>query len=449
MKKNDPFEEYDRAVLDRESRLEQEIDVEFDTLLHRDDTMKRFSRLGVELILHCSLDHGRYSTASAISVKQNVKDRSRAGIEGRKLFYELDIQVREAVTQRYTRRTVAELLEIGRTDSTERGKKEFYLRFLDQVNSLHFQTSLFVDSPDISPFLRSLSLPETPRERGRFERIIGKMKKRDYLSSGLSDKVKTYLYSPSPIPVQQQSLGRTSLSTAGFGDNPSASSNEGSSGGINDRSADQRTEVLSYLTDLFQLPVEIAERYAARVSLDELTDLHDKLDARVGQDYAPALVQVNPDILLYREQSRLSTYLKLLKQVQQRIRNNPVREELELQFGVGNNLRAYSTIEEIAELKERLYTATATIGQEEEREGTTDNFNLALYSFLHRNDPLVVSRLDSLVETGAVCVTEQEHWTEGITGPRSSHILKRIVFQMRRAYNALNLPEPRCSINHG
>lgn len=310
-------------------------------------------------------------------------------------------------------------------------RKQAYLRLLDEVNTIYQEREEVFNGLPIRNFLRDLSVPDLEIHVERFQAILKRLQQRRYISKKDADRFEKLL-----VPYQTSCL--KSVVPSRFTPQVEQPQNQ-------QPMQDDTSEVLDYLTDLFVLEKEVAARYAPRVTLDELCDLHDKLEARVGGDYARMIVALNPDVLLYQQQGKLATYLKVLKQVQQRVFDANAEDFL-IHEG---NVRQYASLDSLVELKNELYAATATPPGDQEPEEVRPAFNIAEYTFLHRGFPPVEGRLCNLIERGEVTVSDQEHWDGGTSGARGRHILQKIVFQMGSAFAAKGLPRPEYDLNFG
>ena len=445
---SDYWREYDEELQNRTAQLDEELSAEFERIMmSRGKKLTKIiqeaerGRFLNELLFHTSLSF----------IPERIRQFKQKTGEADSLLKEIIGETKKTIYSRHCRNSLVKLVQEARyLPNTDQEKKEVYLLFLDQVQFVHQNTDLFDKEQATTSFLRTLSLPATEEEKVKYEKIIRKMQKEGYLSQGTSKRLDHYFFSGKNIPELKKVTPFPNRDNQAQTTAPAYQE-----GGLEPAKGNDNEEILEYLVTLFNLSQEKARMYTPKITLEQLNDLHDKIEARVGQDYAVTLIQINPEILSYLERGQLALYLKLLKQVQQRIREIPETEdELQIKFGVENNLRAYANLEELTELKERLYGETAKadykkMDDKEEISVDSSGFNLAEYTFLHRKDKVVASRLDALIAKGSVTVTGHEHWTEKDSGARSLHILKKITFQMKSVYAVLGMPEPNCFINHG
>ncbi len=109
-----------------------------------------------------------------------------------------------------------------------------------------------------------------------------------------------------------------------------------------------------YLTGDIKLCAKVAKKHL-QVAIEHLEETYEGLRILVGDETAQNLIQKNPDILHYGEQNQLGKYLRAIAWVQktaaQHFNGNGCPEE----YSPQNNLRGYSTLEGILELKLKLY----------------------------------------------------------------------------------------------
>ena len=113
---------------------------------------------------------------------------------------------------------------------------------------------------------------------------------------------------------------------------------------------------MEYLTALFRLSLEVAQRYAGQITLSQLDELHERLKEVVGNQ-AVALVNRNPVILTYQTESKFTKYITTLNLVTERIKRNGSKGvDLTAKYGVENNLERYADLEQLLALKRELFT---------------------------------------------------------------------------------------------
>ncbi len=128
-----------------------------------------------------------------------------------------------------------------------------------------------------------------------------------------------------------------------------------------------REERLEYFEVIFEFPREVAERYVDRYTLEEVDRIHERLSNVVGDTYASGLIQLNPEILDYSSKRVFTKYITTLKIIREQIdKDFSMQEELEEEFGIGNNTREYADLESLSELKQQLFAKTEGYQVDEE-----------------------------------------------------------------------------------
>jgi hypothetical protein len=199
--------------------------------------------------------------------------------------------------------------------------------------------------------------------------------------------------------------------------------------------------LVEYLQDVFDFAPSLAEHYSLERNLGEVLNLHDKLEIRVG-NVAAELISANPEILNYQKLEILADYLRVLKQVTQKINNHP---EFEEEFGLANNLVIYAHRDSLLKLKDDLYSRIR--GPEKER--TSREIEIHKYTLFHRTLPMVENRLDFLIREGYLAVNGRDYWDGATGGTRGLNILLKVRHQMKTAFAEFNLPEPTVHIKWG
>src|SRR3989338_9455516 len=385
----DKFSKYDRLVNERKSSLEDQIKSEFLTRTLGD---KRIKNETTRQMIRQNIE---FYKLTEIPFAVEIVVQTPRGLGHRGTIYTRKIleKTKEDTYQRYTRLNFYELsTEIGSLQNEE-DKKQFYLRFLDQLQFIQSQTEIFKEDKEIGPFLRTLHVPTTEDEIKRFNHVVKKINKTKHIQEGIASRIEKYLTlsierenAKESTVIFQQTEVKTEIGPL-------------QTEGNKDRSQEQQAisndpkETLDYLTDLFGLSYEVAEKYAPKVSLTEIIDLHDKLATRIEKEYITELIKENPEILVYKQTGNLGNYLKLLKQVQTRISQEPEKEDgLRKEFGIEENLPAYANLEELIELKNELYNRTENQKKEDETAENKEEEKrklFAKYSLLHRNDSLL------------------------------------------------------------
>ena len=352
----------------------------------------------------------------------------------------------------YFQQNMRELIGCGvsiskpHTSLEDSQQQSFYARFLDNVKEL-------TDSKHFAPFklkysgVEDLLMGFHPPQKGeeRFESLIavteGLCRER-HITRENADTIVRLL---SPRPERQTLPARTSPAR-GRTPAPKKSTYEPN------HPASTADEVREYLSVVLRLPKETADSYADKVTLLQLCEFHQGLYGAVGAENAQKLIQHNPGLVLYPSENIFTKYLTTLQVVQGRIRSNGDQEKLGQEFGLGSNVEKYASLEQLLELKRKLFQGTGNYQTIDPPEAPSHNFQVYVsrYALLKRN-PAMEPRLDSLVRTGELLVGEHEHWSgEGTTaGPRGRDILKKIRTELNHLFTDLGYGSPECEINFG
>ena len=199
-----------------------------------------------------------------------------------------------------------------------------------------------------------------------------------------------------------------------------------------------------FLTDLLKLEEETAQDYAQRMSTEDLILVYSQLAKIVGDDCSQRIIHDNPEVFDYLSNKELNKYFKVLKT----ICNGDDPEEVLCKHPT----ERYSSLDNALELKEELKPGKEINGDDNviiEEPKTLEDINIHPYTFIHRNVPEVVRRVENLITEGVAYVNEHEHWGGASKGSRGANILINIKYQMKCLFSELGLDEPNCKINFG
>ncbi len=187
--------------------------------------------------------------------------------------------------------------------------------------------------------LQELRAPETPEQQERYQKNLRQLRQKKYISGKLEGKLVELILNPPRLytPLEARAPSTATITPARVPTQP------------------KRKSIEDYLLDPLKLSAAEARKYAYALTLEQVEDLYDKLALRVGEQ-AAELLRFNPEILLYREQGILATYLKVLQQVVTKIGTSPALQE---HYGIASNLGIYSRLENLLELKRELYKTAA------------------------------------------------------------------------------------------
>ncbi len=321
-------------------------------------------------------------------------------------------------------------------------QQSFYSRFVDQVQYLvshRKYQELYEDAPNLSSCLRRFHYPQQQTDLDSFETVLTSLRKKNYLSP---ENVKTIyelltkkpLLTVPPTPRASARLQTPAPVSVPLEENGTVQ------------------EKMEYLTAVFHLERDVAARYAGTILISNIDQFHNGLVAAVGSVDAQRIVQYNPDILLYTNNNLAGRYLRAITVVQERIRRNGDRIRLKEKYGPTQHPEKYASLDALLKLKEELMP---TFSSEQAAAPLTPSIDISTieiykYQVLHRHES-VMRRLDALIETGSVQVTQHEHWSGDDTtaGARSRNILKKMKCQISAVFQELGRERPELIINHG
>jgi len=244
-------------------------------------------------------------------------------------------------------------------------KRLLYSRLITEVHDIlrSAETIRFnYKTPTIATVLGSGRFPSTANEQDNLQSMLGTLKGNGYVNNHWVRTLTKLLFSekkkpvPSASPISpriQEVVPILSIFTV----------------------PDSQQDKIEYLTVVFGLPPERAQAYASKVTLEGLESFYRKLSSVMEEEYAQALVKINPELLLYPPRNLVTQYRSSLRVIREAIRRDPERQdELEEKYGIRSNLHRYAKLESLVALKEELLKDISS--GEETNQG---HFNLDVY----------------------------------------------------------------------
>ncbi len=313
-------------------------------------------------------------------------------------------------------------------------QQELFVRLVDEFELLagrpHFK-NLHDDVPDLSYVQRRLHLPDDEEGQRKMRNVLQGMRREGYLTHQNADTL--YRLLTQKMPVQKGEAAPRFLQEPAL------------SGAVPRHSGDRAAGASTDKEKLTEKENEIGK-------------FAHELELVVGRDDAITLIkQVDFDV--YQAEGLLTKYLTTIQKVEERLKRG--NGHLRARYGVEHHPERYASLDELVKLKRELYGETGSYGTAPPAENDVGaaapaidvsklKNKLKFYRTLHRGDPAVERRLQSLVESSSVHVGRSEHWySRSEKGARGKNILKRIGYDLERIFADLNLPRPEWSINFG
>ncbi len=472
------WEEYDARVKEREEKFREEVESRLESLIGTHPLIKSNRKIAQRYRKKAQksyiLVHGIPHLINMEEI-EGIERRAEEEIK-RHLWEELHPTATMAIIQRQFQESLSDLvsgvisLRGSREYLTPEEKEKVYTRVTNQLYSFTaYRTSLKLKTN--IPELQQLTKHYFPEQESaqRLKQIFAVLTQRKYLTYKTATSLLTLLTSECtetgktimpPAFSPPALLSRRSEPATAPTPTPSSLALPIPAPPAPPRAtlpSSSRQEVLEYLTIMFELPPETAEKYAESITLPALEDLHDGLDTIVGKDYSLRLLQKNPHLLTYSS-SDIQRYLRTLKLIKKEIgTNGNRRKNFEERFGLKNNVERYASLEQLLVLKEEFFSelgiyAAAAAGDnimEPAEEIDITRIKLSHFPILHRSADDVERRLSLLIDNGFVTVGANEHWGETTTGARGLNILKRIKTELSHLFSALELERPVYNLNFG
>ena len=352
-KKIRSFTDYQAAKAERERTFEERVESELERLIRKDarKTLRDKRPIAIYAPLHRILEatvRGRRGL-----VKLYVENK-RSELQG---------EVKRQLHQQQFRENVQDLVRCGvylsqmsaggRADERQR----LYVHFLDELKELsknRYCQTVSVEVPEISELLHGHTAPPGKEEIGRVRAVLIGLQKKEYLTKKNAVTLRELL-TPSALP---EGITVSPSTHTGSGRKKEKETTLSTETGLFFRpeGPERYDEQVEYLTALFRLSLEVAQRYAGQITLSQLDELHERLKEVVGNQ-AVALVNRNPVILTYQTESKFTKYITTLNLVTERIKRNGSKGvDLTAKYGVENNLERYADLEQLLALKRELFT---------------------------------------------------------------------------------------------
>ncbi len=439
-KKIRTFPEYDVARRERELNLPQAIESKLEQIIQKNRRKTERQLGGVEIISH----------------PINFMKALLEGPEGIMQLYvkqqteRYTPQAEQKAIVDYFQQNMGELIGCSVSISKPHGslsesqKQSFYARFLDNVkeftDSKHF-ASFKIRYTKTEELVRGFHPPEQEEEFSTVATVTEGLCREKYITRENADTIMRLLSPRKEVqvfPIQFPPARRKTPAPVPLPAEPifTVSTPE---------------ESLEYLTVVLRLPREAAQSYADQVTLQQLREFQQGINDAVGEEYAGKLVQANPSLVLYPSENLFTKYLTTLQVVQGRIRSNGDMEKLEREFGLESNVDKYASLEQLLELKRKLFQETAKYHTAAPPENPVEDFKVYVsrYAILQKI-PVMEQRLDSLIKQGEFTVGRKEHWGERSRktgGARGRNILTILRTELNHLFTDLGYDSPGCEIN--
>lgn len=359
------FFDYDAVRVQRKSRFEEDAQSRLEELLDRDAadylisiqkataTLRKKAASSDFVVWSGMVITSREFLESVRSADEEVIVRYRQ--ERQPVLVE---QAREDTRRDHLKSNLTDLLACAQTIAEEydgllpqEERKRLYSRLVGEIDNVirsKYDYGFTGRTASISELLSLSHPPASDDDVALVQRALRTLKGNKYFDTKAVNSFVNLLRPPQreevplmsvTVPSQQHPVQVTqALSSASCGD-----------------VHDTIEERLEFLTVLFELPEEKARLYLNH-TLNNLHYLYGELSRIVGEDYAVGLVQVNPDILNYHSEGRLTKYFTTLELVRGHIRRAyQQQEELEQRYGIQFNLGTYADLDQLLELKRRLF----------------------------------------------------------------------------------------------
>jgi len=190
--------------------------------------------------------------------------------------------------------------------------------------------------------------------------------------------------------------------------------------------ADPDADLTELLAREFNVEFLRARNAARKLSFNDFSQYYGVLEALVGEDTAKDVVK-NGSFLDYKN-GCIDEYFRLIRLTKKdKFNQNPCI------FYSLDSLKDYLN-------KNQNHPIL-----------NVSNLDLSRNKLFHLDDKKSFLYLSSLIETGYLIVSTNEHWCKSRTntGPRGLNILRRISFQLATSFSDLGLGRPNCDINYG
>lgn len=379
------LEEYDLRRLERKRNFDKDVESKLEGMLRSDKYVKRIRKrlkkqaeetkfkLGAVdlLLLHSGLGIGvfipDYDGVVDDTLRKMLKDLIKQ--EKEKL---LPIASKH-VFRRQRKENIADLVLCAYSlNSSSTGKiplnqrRDIYTRFIDEVMDLAYSpynTGISESSKGIYELIHKRKLPKTEGKASALRKSIATLKKKGYIKPSQGRDLLEYLF-PKKRKKQKREPSKVSTPEVVEGQTAKTKSKRRKSCKPEKPlfSIQERKE---YLQLYFQLSHETARRYAFKYTLEEVDRTHERLANSLNKDnidgkvLAASLIRLNPEILDYSSKRIMTKYITTIKLMQEEIERDYAKtEELEKEFGITENLREYSDLEKLLELKRGLFSRT-------------------------------------------------------------------------------------------
>jgi hypothetical protein len=325
-------------------------------------------------------------------------------------------------------------------------REQLYQRFLGELGWVrdHCEPYAFDNGfPEAVQLLRAQTISKLKRSKGLFDKVLKELNDQSLITSRNQRNLK-YLLFPPQKKVEETSPKKKTYCK------PTVQTSEIIPEIEEPKlSEDEEFMRLGFLTEVFGLQPKLAQKYVKQMHSDELDALDDRLTAATGdKSYARGLVQLNPEILTYQENNTLTKYITTIKSIQEKIDSNyRQREQLEEAFGIDSNLREYSSLEGVLELKRKLFQQSGQYSKSKVNITVRDLENLATDQYdLLAEDEVVSNRLSQLIDTGRIMVRDNDYWSEE-GGERGKSILIKLSGELSDLFSDLHTTlKPRMDI---
>ncbi len=324
-------------------------------------------------------------------------------------------------------------------------KESFYTRMVDAVKEFaeHKQYEyLKQEYLDVQKIIRSFHLPEKEEDIDMLRTVTEVLRRERYVGRDQAEAIIRLLFPPQKVrnlivqkpPEMPKTPPPPTLPPKI--DSPASSPEES----------------IEYLMVVLRLPRETAQSYAGQVTLQQLREFRQGMNDAVGDEYADKLIHANPRLVLYPSENLFTKYITTLQIVQRRIKSGENTEKLEEGFGFEGNVEKYASLEQLLELKRRLFQETGKYQVAAQQKVPAEDYRVYVsrYALLKQNQAME-QRLDSLIRTGEFIVDGNEHWKgeRATTGARGKNILKVIRTELNHLFKDLGYGSPGCEINFG
>ena len=446
------FKEYDRLRSERELNREQLVESRLEVLINsdhlireiREDTHRnrqRVKKVSYVLIL------GKVVELNTTELLQEINEAEADLIKAcRQVIYpdlKKDAQLDCLIS--FVRENIDLLTVCGVNISKSyegiiqmEDKQGLYRRVVDEIKNLA------VEIPNFNytfPYIEKLSavLPLEKEDFHNFKKLLGSLAQHKFMRKENAQTLYDLLTKSQQILSGPKSVasfpritppGRKALPTA-----------------------PDHSDTIEYLTFIFGVDENAAKQYAAVITVTQADEMYRELTRVMGERYTIQLIQQNPDILTYPADHKWSKYVTTIQLIQARIEKNGSPQDLQKKYGMESKFESYTSLEKLLELKRELFGETGNYDADEPHTKlSSQNLqrkDLSRYQFLHRGIPEVEQRLDSLVTSGQVTVTYNDHWNGANSGARGTHILEKMGHELTNLFAQQKLDSPSYNINYG